>query len=58
MKNVFLIFLAGITLSFKVTAQSNDELNRWKQSSFNSEASSTLNRVKPLTKWIWGKVHE
>jgi hypothetical protein len=58
MKSVFLIVLAGITLTFKVREQSDDEINRWEQNSFISEASSTLNGVKPLTKRIWGKVHE
>jgi hypothetical protein len=49
--NIFLLIsLAGISLTFIVTAQSDDELNRWLQNSFISEASSTLDGVKPLTK--------
>jgi hypothetical protein len=38
MKNIFLIFLAGITLTFKVRAESDDEINRWEQNSCLSEA--------------------
>jgi hypothetical protein len=48
MKNVFLILLAGITLTFKVTAQSDNEINRWGQNSFISGASSTLKTLNPL----------
>ena len=52
-KNAFLIFLAGITLTFRMAGQPADLVNRWGKSSFISAPSSTLNGVTPLANWIW-----
>jgi alpha-L-rhamnosidase len=53
MQNSLLIFLAGITLTFSMAAQPQDLVSHWGKNSFISEASSTLNGVKPLANWIW-----
>lgn len=48
-----LIFLAGVILTFRVAAQSDDEAGRWGKGAFISAPSSTLNGVTPLANWIW-----
>ena len=53
MKKGLIIFLAAITLTFGVAAQSNELADRWGKSSFISAPSSTLNGVRPLASWIW-----
>jgi hypothetical protein len=59
LKNCLLIFLAAITLTFRVVAQSNDLENRWGKGSFisgDSLRSGFLNppdSARPQTWWHW-----
>jgi hypothetical protein len=50
--------LIGLTVNFSLEAQIQDYHNRWGWNSFISEASSTLNGVKPLASWIWDSGEE
>jgi alpha-L-rhamnosidase len=53
MKNGLLAFLAAMTLTIRLVAQTDGSDERWGKSSFIAAPSSTLNGVKPLANWIW-----
>jgi alpha-L-rhamnosidase len=52
-KNVFLVFLTGVSLALGTSARLDDSTERWGKRAFISAPSSTLNGEKPLADWIW-----
>ncbi|MGQ8335534.1 family 78 glycoside hydrolase catalytic domain [Sunxiuqinia sp. A32] len=57
-KPFILTLLVGMTIVLNLNAQTSNASDRWGKHSSISEASSTLNGVKPLASWIWDSGEE